>query len=228
MSATRRLISPRGRLRSIRTEFSIQAKCCPGARLLRARNDSSGNENKSVIGVGVYLIRLLEACGVDVAFGIPGVHTIEFYRELAGSMIRHVTPRHEQGAGFMAMGYARVAGKPGVCFTVTGPGLSNIATALAQAHADSIPILAISTVNAHGRQGSGDRWLHELPDQRALARQFCACSETIDTPNALAPAVARAFALIDSERPRPAHVELPINVMLASAGHLPAPGPVER
>mgnify|MGYP001260197915 CR=1 FL=1 len=85
------------------------------------------------------LIRLLrDTYDVDTVFGIPGVHTIELYRGLEGgnghdhqgSGIRHVTPRHEQGAGFMADGYARTTGKPGVCFIITGPGMTNIATAM--------------------------------------------------------------------------------------------------
>ena len=91
---------------------------------------------------------LLEAHGVDTVFGIPGVHTVELYRGLAGSKIRHVTPRHEQGAGFMADGYARASGKPGVAFVITGPGLTNTITAMGQARADSIPMLVISGVNA--------------------------------------------------------------------------------
>jgi len=113
----------------------------------------------SVISTGMYLTKLLESYGVDTVFGIPGVHTVELYRGLAGSGIRHVTPRHEQGAGFMADGYARVSGKPGVCFIITGPGMTNIVTAMGQAYGDSIPMLVISTVNAHGRMGSGQGWL---------------------------------------------------------------------
>jgi len=70
---------------------------------------------------GEVLVHLLESYGVDHVFGIPGVHTVELYRGLARSSIRHVTPRHEQGAGFMADGYARTRGKPGVCFIITGP-----------------------------------------------------------------------------------------------------------
>ena len=68
---------------------------------------------------GELLVRLLEAYGVELVFGIPGVHTVELYRGLPKTGIRHVTPRHEQGAGFMADGYARVTGKPGVCFIIT-------------------------------------------------------------------------------------------------------------
>ena len=115
---------------------------------------------------GEALVTLLETYGVQYVFGIPGVHTVELYRGLARSSIRHVTPRHEQGAGFMADGYARVTGNPGVCFIITGPGMTNIATAMAQAYADSIPMLVISSVNARGQLGNGDGRLHELPSQR--------------------------------------------------------------
>lgn len=79
---------------------------------------------------GEFLVKQLEAWGVDTVFGIPGVHTVELYRGLPHSNIRHITPRHEQGAGFMADGYARVSGKPGVCFIITGPGMTNILTAM--------------------------------------------------------------------------------------------------
>ena len=77
---------------------------------------------------GEALIRLLEQRGVQLTFGIPGVHTLELFRGLATSPIRHVTPRHEQGAGYIADGYARVSGRPGVCLLITGAGVTNAAT----------------------------------------------------------------------------------------------------
>ncbi len=163
--------------------------------------------------LGVYLAELLEAYGVDTVFGIPGVHTVELYRGLPLTRIRHVTPRHEQGAGFMADGYSRVTGKPGVCLLITGPGLTNAATAMAQAYADSIPMLVISGVNAEGRMGSGRGWLHELKDQRAFAEQISATSTTIHTREDLDEAIAKAFALFATKRPRPVHIEIPTNVM---------------
>jgi acetolactate synthase-1/2/3 large subunit len=181
-----------------------------------------------VISTGMYLTKLLEAYGVDTVFGIPGVHTVELYRGLAGSSIRHITPRHEQGAGFMADGYARVTGRPGVCFIITGPGMTNIVTAMGQAYGDSIPMLVISTVNSHGRMGSGEGWLHELPNQQALVSQVSAFSHTVNRPEELAGVLARAFATFDSARPRPVHIELPINVMLADASHLKVPESVTR
>ena len=97
--------------------------------------------------IGEALVKYLEARGVDVIFGIPGVHTIELYRGLAQSGIRHITARHEQGVGFMADGYARASGKAGVAFVITGPGMTNMLTPMAQALADSIPMLVISGVN---------------------------------------------------------------------------------
>ena len=172
---------------------------------------------------GMYLTRLLALYGVDTVFGIPGVHTVELYRGLPGSGIRHVTPRHEQGAGFMADGYARVSGRPGVCFIISGPGMTNIATAMGQAYGDSIPMLVISAVNSHGRMGTGEGWLHELPNQQALVSGVAAFSRTIHTVEELAPALAQAFAVFDGGRPRPVHLELPINIMTAPADHLPLP-----
>ena len=111
---------------------------------------------------GEVLVKLLEAYGVEQVFGIPGVHTVELYRGLAGSPINHVTPRHEQGAGFMADGYARTSGKPGVCFIITGPGMTNITTAMGQAYGDSIPMLVISSVQSRSQLGGGRGKLHEF------------------------------------------------------------------
>ncbi|MFD1880496.1 5-guanidino-2-oxopentanoate decarboxylase [Paracoccus pacificus] len=171
---------------------------------------------------GEHLMHLLRARGVEVVFGIPGVHTIEMYRGLENSGIRHITPRHEQGAGFMADGYARATGKPGVALIISGPGMTNIMTAMGQAYADSIPMLVISAVNAHGRMGSGEGWLHELPNQQATVSGVAAFSRTINRPEELGPALDQAFAVFEGGRPRPVHLEIPLNVVL-----MPAAGPVE-
>lgn len=160
-----------------------------------------------------FLVAQLAAYGVDTVFGIPGVHTVELYRGLAGRNMRHVAARHEQSLGFMADGYARISGQPGVCFVITGPGLSNILTAMGQAYADSIPMLVISGVNPMGRMGSGNGYLHELPNQQALAREVSAFSHTITHPGEVAQVLARAFAVFTGGRPRPVHIEIPLNLM---------------
>ena len=172
---------------------------------------------------GEYLCKLLDQWGTEVVFGIPGVHTIELYRGLGSTGIRHVTPRHEQGAGFMADGYARATGKPGVAFVISGPGVTNITTAMGQAYGDSIPMLVISAVNAQGRMDSGQGWLHEMPDQRGMTAHVSAFSQTIRHPDQILPALTRAWGVFTSARPRPVHLELPIDVMAMEAWDLPMP-----
>ena len=173
--------------------------------------------------LGHYLIEALEAAGVRHVFGIPGVHNLELYRGLEGASLRHVTGRHEQGLGFMADGYARISGRPGVCFTISGPGVSNITTALGQAYGDSIPLLVIASQNRRGEAGSGRGFLHELPDQRALAGAVTAASFAIAEPGELPAALARAFAIFASARPRPVYIEIPLDVLAADATGLALP-----
>ncbi|APG49108.1 5-guanidino-2-oxopentanoate decarboxylase [Phaeobacter porticola] len=165
--------------------------------------------------VGEALVKALAARGVRHVFGIPGVHTVELYRGLAQSELRHITPRHEQGAGFMADGYARVSGRPGVAFVITGPGVTNTLTPMAQARADSVPVLVISGVNSSGSLGRGLGHLHELPDQHALMQQVALVSEHVAVPEELDAALDRAFAPIDGStiaRPGPTHVQIPLDI----------------
>ena len=176
--------------------------------------------------VGEALVAGLAQRGVEVVFGIPGVHTVELYRGLAGSKIRHVTVRHEQAAAFAADGYARVLGKPGVAFVITGPGLTNALTAMAQAKADSVPILVISGVNRRASLGLGLGLLHELPDQAALVAALCP-SRQITSADDLGPALDWAFATMATGRPGPVHIEVPTDVMPlpCADADLPAPLP---
>lgn len=169
---------------------------------------------------GELLVELLEAYQVDRVFGIPGVHTVELYRGLPATKIHHITPRHEQGAGFMADGYARVSGKPGVCFIITGPGMSNILTAMGQAYADSIPMLVISSVNHRYELALGEGRLHELKNQRSMVEEVCAFSHTLMRVEELPALMARAFAIFGAHRPRPVHIEIPLDVITAEAGHV--------
>ena len=94
--------------------------------------------------LGAQISHMLKERGVDVIFGIPGVHNQEMYRGIEEACIQHVLARHEQGAGFMADGYARATGKPGVAYVITGPGVCNIMTPMGQAYSDSVPLLVIS------------------------------------------------------------------------------------
>lgn len=163
--------------------------------------------------VGVALIKLLEQYDVEHVFGIPGVHTVELYRGLADSTIEHHTPRHEQGAGFMADGYARVSGKPGVCFVITGPGITNLATPMGQALADSIPMLVISSVNDTLATPQAQGMLHEMPNQLAFSNEVSRFCQTILNMQDLQAALAGAFELFSSARPGPVHLQLPVSLL---------------
>jgi acetolactate synthase-1/2/3 large subunit len=147
---------------------------------------------------GEVLVEILENYGIDTVFGIPGVHTVELYRGLQKTKIRHITPRHEQGAGFMADGFARASGRPAACFIISGPGMTNITTAMGQAYADSIPMLVISSVNNTHELGLGEGRLHELPDQQGLVRGVSVFSHSVLRASELPSVLARAFAVFDT------------------------------
>ncbi|MFZ1295246.1 MAG: thiamine pyrophosphate-binding protein, partial [Pseudomonadales bacterium] len=169
---------------------------------------------------GEVLALLLEAHGIEIAFGIPGTHTIELYRGIPQTRIRHVTPRHEQGAGFMADGYARVCGKPALCITVSGPGAFNIATAMGQALQDSVPMLVISADNNSWEKSLGEGRLHETRNLQAAMAECSRWSHTLTRPDELPRILARAFAIFRSQRPGPVHLSLPLDVITADASHV--------
>lgn len=162
-------------------------------------------------------IALLEAYGVDTVFGIPGVHTLELYRGLADRKMRHIGVRHEQGAGFMADGYARASGRPGVCCLITGPGLMNAATPIGQAYSDSVPVLVLASVNDSDDLGKGRGRLHEITDQHAAIQPLTGLTRTIRSPAELPDAMAEAFRLFEAGRPRPAVFNLTLDMLRAPA-----------
>ena len=162
--------------------------------------------------VGSAILPLLEQMGVKTIFGLPGVHTIEIYRGISKTRIRHITPRHEQGAGFMADGYARSSGKPGVCLLITGPGMTNAITAMAQARADSIPMLLISAINPVSRIKKEFGRLHQLPDQSALIKQVALISLTITKSSELIPALKTCFKEMLYNKRGPVHIEIPTDI----------------
>ncbi len=174
--------------------------------------------SRAELSTGEALVGLLEAYGVDTIFGIPGVHNVEMYRALPRSKIRHVLVRHEQGAGFMADGYARATGKPGVCFTITGPGLLNILTPMGQAWSDSSNVLVISSALDIGDAAQGRGRLHEMLDQRAAAATVTSLAMRAYTPKDVRDCIARAFANFASARPRPAYLEIPLDLLQVPAG----------
>ncbi len=162
---------------------------------------------------GKAVIDALAAQGVELVFGIPGTHNLELYRHLAGSGIRHVTPRHEQGGGYAADAYARVTGRPGVVITTSGPGLTNAVTAAATAYADSVPMLLVSPGVPRGMERADVGWLHEMKDQQAHLDAVVDRSIRVSTPDEAAAAIAETFARWRVQRPRPVHLEVPVDVL---------------
>ncbi len=161
--------------------------------------------------LGAQISHMLKARGVEVIFGIPGVHNIELYRGLEEAGLTHVLARHEQGAGFMADGYARATGRPGVAYVITGPGLCNIMTPMGQAYSDSVPMLVISSCLDEVAHRRGQ--LHQMLDQQGAAACVCDWSETALSARAAFGLIERAFAEFSAGRPRPKHVSLPIDLL---------------
>ncbi|NNE22208.1 MAG: decarboxylase, partial [Rhizobiales bacterium] len=174
--------------------------------------------SRAELSTGEAIVGLLEEYGVDTVFGIPGVHNVEMYRALPRSGITHILPRHEQGAGFMADGYARATGKPGVCFIITGPGLTNIMTPLGQAYSDSVSMLVLASTLDVGDAAQGRGRLHEMQDQRGAAATVTQSAATAYTARDARDLIAEAFGKFASERPRPCYIEVPIDVMSSPAG----------
>lgn len=159
------------------------------------------------------LVSRLKQHGIAQAFGIPGTHNIPVYRELARLEIPHVAPHHEQGAGYAADGYARSSGRPALCLVTTGPGVTNVMTAAANAQADSIPMLIVAPGLPLARQGRQTGDLHDSRDQFGAMASLVSCAERLCTPLDACAAVDRAFASFSAGRPFPVYFELPIDCM---------------
>ncbi len=162
------------------------------------------------LNAGQALVAALKAEGVEVVFGIPGTQILNFYDALRGEPgIMHVTARHEQGAGYMADGYARSSGRPGVCVTVAGPGVSNALTALGQAYSDSVPILYICGQLETNLIGRDTGTFHELRNQTDMLRSVTGWGARLRSVSEIPAVVHEAMRRLQSERPRPVFVEVP-------------------
>ena len=166
---------------------------------------------------------MLKSRGVEVIFGIPGVHNQELYRGIEEAGLTHILARHEQGAGFMADGYARATGKPGVAYVITGPGLCNIMTPMGQAYSDSVPMLVISSCLNRADLGMGRGRLHEMKDQEIAAGAVCDWSLTAMDAASAYQLIDRALFEFATGRKRPKHIQVPIEVLEALAPAAPAP-----
>lgn len=178
----------------------------------------------TLLPLGVQIARLLARHGVERVFGVPGVHNVELYRGIGEAGIVHVLTRHEQGAGFMADGYARATGRAGVAFVITGPGLTNIMTPMGQSLSDSVPMLVISSCLDPADRGRGRGRLHEMKDQEGAAATVADWSATAADAEGALGLIDRALREIAGGRRGPKHVQIPLSVLAARAG-APDPAP---
>ena len=166
------------------------------------------------------LVRALEDAGCEVIFGIPGGAILPAYDPLLDSVkIRHVLVRHEQGAGHAASGYAQATGRVGVCVATSGPGATNLVTPLADAHMDSVPIVAITgQVN---RSMIGTDAFQEA-DIRSISLPITKHAFQVTDPADIPAVIAEAFALAAGGRPGPVLVDIPKDVLAATTTYTPA------
>ncbi len=159
------------------------------------------------------LVRRLREHGVRQVFGYPGGQLTPLYDSLhRDGSIRHVLARDEQAAGFMADGFARATGKPGVCLAVCGPGVNNAVTPLATAFTDSIPLVCLSGQVPSAGRGLRSGYYHEN-DQLALCATCTKTRERIEQPGQAIAALDRAFHAAIDRRPGPVLVEVPVDVL---------------
>lgn len=163
---------------------------------------------------GQALVQTLISEGVDTVFGIPGTHSLPIYDALLDvPEIRHILVRHEQGAAFMADGYARSTGKVGICLTTTGPAALNTFGALATSYGDSCPVLLLCTELAREYIGKGKGIFHEVPDQLGMLERVTGFCARANSGEELVDLLREAMLRARSGRPRPTALELPTDVL---------------
>ncbi|KAB1866668.1 thiamine pyrophosphate-binding protein [Microbacterium algeriense] len=166
---------------------------------------------------GRAVLETIRGYGVTAIFGIPGTHNLEFYRPLADLGIRAVTNRHEQGSGYGADGWAQQTGLPGVVITTSGPGLQNAMSAIGTAFCESRPLIVLSPGVPLGAEFADVGTLHETKDAAAMVGAIAEWSRRVSTAAEAVEAVHDAFHLFRTGRPRPVHIEIPLDVLEASA-----------
>ena len=155
------------------------------------------------------VIRLLERQGIDIITGIPGGTNLPLYDALSRSSIRHVLARHEQGAGFMAQGMARSTGKAAVCFATSGPGVTNLITAIADAHLDSVPVVAITGQTPMSLMGTD---AFQEVDTYGMSLPITKHNFLVRRVEDLLEVIPEAFRIAMEGRPGPVWIDIPKNV----------------
>jgi acetolactate synthase-1/2/3 large subunit len=171
----------------------------------------------TTISGGEAIVSGLVAHGVDTVFGLPGAQIYGLFDAFAKAQLKVIGARHEQACGYMAYGYARASGRPGVFCVVPGPGILNAGAALLTAFGSNEPVLCLTGQVPTQFLGKGRGHLHEMPDQLATLRGFVKWAERIEYPDAAPTLVSRAFQEMLSGRRGPAALEMPWDVFTQRA-----------
>ena len=160
---------------------------------------------------GQAVVESLKAHGVDTVFGIISVHTLALFDALFDyqDSVRLIGGRMEMGLGYMADGYSRATGKPGVLLTSTGPGAADAMGALGEAYFSSSSVLEITTNVDHDLVGSGNLSIHETKDQSAMLQTVTDWNALINQVEAIPDHFVEAFQRFQARRPRPIALEVP-------------------
>ncbi len=161
---------------------------------------------------GEAIVGGLVAHGVDTVFGLPGAQTYGLFDAFQQAQLKVIGARHEQACGYMAFGYARSTGRPGVFSVVPGPGVLNAGAALLTAFGCNEPVLCLTGQVPTPFLGKGRGHLHEMPDQLATLRSFVKSADRIEYPDAAPAMVSRAFQEMMSGRRGPVALEMPWDV----------------
>ena len=170
---------------------------------------------------GRALVEMLHRHGINTLFGLPGYQSDHFFNALydakgTPSEIRVLQTRHEQGAAYMAHGYAKATGRVGAFSVVPGPGMLNATAALSTGYATNAKMLCIAGQIPSGLIGRGFGFLHELPDSMGILRGVTKWAMRVEHPTEIPAAVDEAFRQMNTGRPRPVALEVPMDVLAAA------------
>ncbi|GHD88914.1 thiamine pyrophosphate-binding protein [Kocuria marina] len=163
------------------------------------------------------VLETLRGYGIDTVFGIPGTHSLEFYRPLRELGIRPITTRHEQGASYGADGWSQVRGLPGVVITTSGPGLLNSLSGAATAYAESRPMILLSPGRPVGHDFRDIGSLHETKNPSAAVNAIVGVSRRVTSAAEAVTMIHDAMRDFAHSRPRPIHIEIPLDILEAPA-----------
>jgi acetolactate synthase I/II/III large subunit len=176
---------------------------------------------------GEAIVNGLVTHGVDTVFGLPGAQVYGLFDAFHQAQLKVIGARHEQACGYMAFGYARSSGRPGVFSVVPGPGVLNAGAAMLTAYGCNEPVLCLTGQVPTAYLGKGRGHLHEMPDQLATLRSFVKWADRIEYPDAAPALVSRAFQEMLSGRHGPVALEMPWDVFTQRADVGPSK-PFER